>query len=117
MITITGVGPSLTTFPRRPANDSHSSSGRITALALGCGWNAHVRRKLGGGVAVQRCRTDVVAADVATADVDGAGRDSGGIVCPAYLRSGGVPRGCESVLVSALDSQYSERERWDLPDH
>ena len=33
MITITGVGPSLATFPRRPANDNHSSSGRMTALA------------------------------------------------------------------------------------
>ena len=33
MITITGVGPSLETFPRQPANNDHSYSGRITALA------------------------------------------------------------------------------------
>src|SRR5260370_35736577 len=34
-MTITGAGPSLSTFPRRPAIDNHSSTGRITALALG----------------------------------------------------------------------------------
>jgi hypothetical protein len=39
VITYFGVGPKLSSFPRRKAAESHSSSGRITALALGADGN------------------------------------------------------------------------------
>ena len=48
MISVFGVGPKTETFARRPANDNHSVSGRMSALALAAGGNRMYAGSLAG---------------------------------------------------------------------
>ena len=108
MITITGVGPSPSTFPRRPANDNHSSSGRITALALG----ADGRRMYAGSWAgVWRSRDagqtwSQLTWPQPTLTVQG--EIPGALYAPHVFDLATSPADAHLVLVSALDSQYTD---------
>jgi hypothetical protein len=106
VITITGVGPSLGTFPRRPANDNHSSSGRITALTLG----ADGSRMYAGSWAGVWKSDDAgqtwsqLAWLQPTLTVQG--EIPGALYAPHIFDLAASPADPNLVLVSALDSQY-----------
>jgi hypothetical protein len=108
VITIAGVGPSLSTFPRQPANNNHSSSGRITALALG----ADGKRMYAGSWAGV-WRSDDAGATWSqltwpqpTLTVQG--EISGALYAPHILDLAVSPEDPDLLLVSALDSQYAD---------
>ena len=108
MITITGVGPSLTTFPRRPANDSHSSSGRITALALGADGT---RMYAGSWAGVWRSNDAGQTWSQLTwpqPTLTVRGEIPGALYAPHIFDLAASPADANLVLVSALDSQYSD---------
>src|SRR5947207_2158629 len=64
-------------------------------VGLGRGRESDVRGEFCGGVEVPRCGRNVVAIDVATADVSCVGRYPRRVVCATYFRPGGVTGGCE----------------------
>ena len=108
MITIAGVGPTLSNFPRQPANNNHSSTGRITALALG----ADGKRMYAGSWAGV-WRSDDAGATWAqltwpqpTLTVQG--EVPGALYAPHMLDLAVSPVDSDLVLVSALDSQYAD---------
>jgi hypothetical protein len=108
VITITDVGPSLSTFPRRPANDGHSSMGRITALVLG----PDGRRMYAGTWAGVWRSNDVgetwsqLTWPQPTLTVRG--EIPGALYAPHIFDLAASPVDPNLVLVSALDSQYKD---------
>jgi hypothetical protein len=106
VITITGVGPTPASFPRRPANDDHSSSGRMTALAVGAdgqsvyaGSFAGVWKSNDGGQTWQQLTwpqpTLVVQGEI-----------PGALYAPHIFDLVASPTDPNLVLACALDSQY-----------
>ncbi len=106
MITVTGVGPNPGSFPRRPANDNHSSSGRMTALALAAdgrrlyagSWAGVWRSDDGGETWVQMTRPQ----PALTVE----GEIPGALYAPHIFDLAASPADANVVLASALDSQY-----------
>jgi len=108
VITITGAGPSLSTFPRRPANDNHSSTGRITALALG----ADGRRMYAGSWAGVWRSDDAgnTWSQLTWAQPTLTVQEEipGALYAPHIFDLAVSPADANVVLVSALDSQYAD---------
>src|SRR3954463_14764754 len=59
-------------------------------VGFGCGWESDVCGEFCGCVEVSRCGRNVVAIDVATADVSCTRRDPWRVICATYFRSGGL---------------------------
>ena len=108
MITITDVGPNLTSFPRRPANDNHSSSGRMTTLALG----ADPTRLYAGSFAGVWRSDDAGATWSALTwpqePFKVQGEIAGALYAPHIFDLVTSPADPDVVLVCALDSQYAD---------
>jgi BNR/Asp-box repeat len=109
VITYFGVGPKPQTFPRRQANDGHSSSGRITALALGAdgrrmyaGSFAGVWRSDDGGESWAQLTYPQPPIGVTSVDIPGA------LYAPHVFDVAASPADPDLVLVSVLDSQFSD---------
>ena len=108
MITITGVGPSLATFPRRPANDNHSSTGRITALAAAAdgrrvyagSWAGVWRSDTGGESWSQLTRPQPTLS--VQGDIPGA------LYAPHIVDLVVSPADPNLVLAAGVDSQYKD---------
>ena len=106
MITISGVGPTPSTFPRRPANDNHSSTGRITALVLGADGK---RMYAGSWAGVWRSDNagqtwSQLTWPQPTFTVQG--EIPGALYAPHIYDLAASPADPNVVLASALDSQY-----------
>jgi photosystem II stability/assembly factor-like uncharacterized protein len=108
VITIAGVGPSRTNFPRKAANDFHSHSGRITALALAAdgqrmyaGSFAGVWRSDDAGETWSQLTRPQPTLSV-QGDIPGA------LYAPHIFDLVVSPVDRDLVLVSALDSQYKD---------
>jgi hypothetical protein len=106
VITYSGVGPKLSSFPRRRAFYGHSSSGRITALALGADGN-----RLYAGSHAGVWRSDDAGENwyqltypqpIGVLDVD----IPGALFAPHIRDIAASPTATDVVLVSALDSQF-----------
>ncbi len=109
MITYFGVGPKQGTFPRLPANDNHSWSGRITALALAAdqarlyaGSWAGVWRSDDAGESWSQLTWAQPSPGVVDADVPGA------LYPPHVVDIATSPADPDVVLVSGLDSQFND---------
>jgi hypothetical protein len=107
VITHFGVGPTPTTFPRRPANEHHSSSGRMSALALAAdgrrlytGSFAGLWRSEDGGENWRQLTWPQPPLGSPQGDVPGA------LYAPHIFDIAASPADANLVLVSALDSQF-----------
>ena len=108
MTSLTGVGPTLQSFPRLPANAGHSSSGRITALVLGADGNrmyagsfAGVWRSNDGGETWSQLTWPQPSAP-GQVDVSGA------LYAPHIFDLAISPADPDVVLACALDSQFAD---------
>jgi photosystem II stability/assembly factor-like uncharacterized protein len=107
-VTITGVGPSPSTFPRQEANNSHSHSGRITALALA----ADGRTLYAGSWAgVWHSRNSGETWSQLTwpqPTLTVQGNIPGALYAPHIFDLAASPTDPNVLLASALDSQYAD---------
>jgi hypothetical protein len=109
VITFVGVGPKPDTFPRQPANNNHSSSGRITALVLGAdstrmyaGSFAGVWRSDNSGQSWFQLTWPEPPAGTAQAEVQGA------LYPPHIFDLAASPADPDVVVACALDSQFAD---------
>ena len=107
MIT-TGIGPSPGSFSRRPANDNHSSSGRMTALAVAAdgqrmyaGSWAGVWRSIDGG----RSWSQITWPQPPSSSP---GEIPGALYAPHIFDLAASPADPNVVLACGLDSQYKD---------
>jgi hypothetical protein len=107
VITYFGVGPKLSSFPRQQANNGHSSTGRMTALALGAdgsrmyvGSFAGVWRSDDGGLTWFQLTWPQPPLGVVDFDIQGA------LYAPHIFDLATSPADANVVLASALDSQF-----------
>jgi photosystem II stability/assembly factor-like uncharacterized protein len=108
VITITDVGPNLTSFPRRPANDNHSSTGRITTLVLGADGS---RMYAGSFAGVWRSDDAGATWSPLTWPQEPftvQGEIEGALYAPHIFDLAASPVDPDVVLVCALDSQYAD---------
>ena len=107
MTTFFGVGPKRDTFARQPANNNHSSSGRMTALALGAdgrrmyvGSFAGVWRSDDAGENWRQLTWPQPSSGTMQVDIPGA------LYAPHIFDIATSPTDPNVVLVCALDSQF-----------
>jgi hypothetical protein len=107
VITYFGVGPKLSSFTRQPANNGHSSTGRMTALALGADGNrmyagsfAGVWRSDDAGLNWHQLTWPQPPIGDVSVDIPGA------LYAPHVFDLVTSPADANVVLVSALDSQF-----------
>jgi photosystem II stability/assembly factor-like uncharacterized protein len=106
--TLVGVGPTLQSFPRLPANDGHSSTGRMTALVLAADGNRMYagnfagvwRSDDGGEIWLQLTWPQPLA--LGDVDVPGA------LYGPHVFDLATSPADSDVVLACAMDSQFAD---------
>lgn len=109
MTTVSGVGPTVQTFARRPANDAHSVTGRMSALALAADGNRMFAGSLAG---VWRSDDAGETWSQLICQAPGSGGfdvDLPGALYPPHIDDiAASPGDPDVVLVCARDSQFAD---------